>query len=62
MKQNFVRFGIAAAMLALTLAACAPALAQSPTPPPAPSTSAGALTEVTVVMGYIPNVQFAPWY
>jgi NitT/TauT family transport system substrate-binding protein len=61
-KKNFVRFGIGAAMLALTLAACAPAPISAPTPPPAPSTSAGTLTEVTVVMGYIPNVQFAPWY
>ena len=28
----------------------------------APNAPASGLTEVSVVMGYIPNVQFAPWY
>jgi NitT/TauT family transport system substrate-binding protein len=56
------------ALLTLLIAACAPAPTAVPAPaspatdvvPPAPSV--GALTEVNVVMGYIPNVQFAPWY
>ncbi|MEW5718211.1 MAG: ABC transporter substrate-binding protein [Chloroflexota bacterium] len=41
----------------------------APTPAPAPTTASpktapppSSLTEVSVVMGYIPNVQFAPWY
>lgn len=36
-----------------------------PTPTSVPTTTpvpSGQLTEVTVVMGYIPNVQFAPWF
>jgi NitT/TauT family transport system substrate-binding protein len=41
-------------MASAILAACAPA---TPTATPTPST-----TEVSVVMGYIPNVQFAPWF
>ena len=62
-------------LIAFLLAACAPGTAPSPTVMPntaptlsapsvaAPTTSAsGALTQVSVVMGYIPNVQFAPFY
>src|SRR5262245_38415618 len=48
-------FGLVLVMLFLVGAiACAPQ-----TPPPA---SPAALTEVSVVMGYIPNVQFAPFF
>lgn len=42
------------ALLTLTAIACAP------TAPPATNTPA--LTDVTVVMGYVPNVQYAPFY
>lgn len=41
-------------VLCLFVSACAPA---TPTAQPTATT-----TEVSVVMGYIPNVQFAPWY
>lgn len=53
------------------LVACS---SSTPTPTPLPTSakptvvptavpvSPGPLTEVTVVMGYIPNVQFAPWF
>lgn len=41
-------------LLTLTAIACAP------TAPPATNTPA--LTDVTVVMGYVPNVQYAPFY
>jgi NitT/TauT family transport system substrate-binding protein len=37
-----------------------PTVALPPTVPPTLTT--GALSEVTIVMGYIPNVQFAPFY
>lgn len=40
----------------ILFAACAP----SPTPTSAPTTAP--LTQVSVVMGYVPNVQFAPFY
>ncbi|MBI4788051.1 MAG: ABC transporter substrate-binding protein [Chloroflexi bacterium] len=75
MKSNLVRCMIILVALsgALLLAACAPA--STPTTAPLPTTiapttaptapptlSAAGLTEVTVVMGYIPDVQFAPWY
>jgi len=43
---------IALLILALAMAACAPAA----TPPPQ------TVNEVTIAMGYIPNVQFAPFY
>ncbi len=43
------------AMLAFAIAACA-----SAAPPPA--STAAPITEVTVVMGYIPNVQYAPFF
>ncbi len=68
MKPNVIVAGLGA--LALALAACT--TAPTPLPPtraPAPTTTsktmaapASGLTEVSVVMGYIPNVQFAPWY
>jgi putative riboflavin transport system substrate-binding protein len=41
-------------LLVVFVTACAP----SATPAPA----ASAVTEVTVVMGFVPHVQFAPWY
>jgi len=54
--------------LSLVLAACA-APGNAPTaspasgsPTPAPSATAGDLVPVTLAMGYVPNVQFAPLY
>ncbi len=44
-------------VIGLLLVACS----NTPTVVP-PSSSNNPLTEVSVVMGYIPNVQFAPWY
>jgi len=38
----------------VSMAACAPAAAPTPTTAP--------LTEVTLVMGYVPNIQYAPFY
>ncbi len=64
-------------LLVLGASACAPTPTVSPSPASpiapltapataptnAPATAAsGNLTQVTVVMGYVPNVQFAPWY
>ncbi len=49
-------FFIALALLAL--AACAPTQAAGNTP----NSGTPALTQVTVAMGYIPNVQFAPYF
>ncbi len=64
-------------VFAFGVSACAPTptaspLPAAPTAPPAapataptnaPATAASNnLTQVTVVMGYVPNVQFAPWY
>ena len=37
-------------------------VACSSTPAPTATNTASGVTEVSVVMGYIPNVQFAPWY
>jgi NitT/TauT family transport system substrate-binding protein len=54
-----------AILIALAATACAPQPAATPTPQPKPAATAAptaTLTEVSVVMGYIPNVQFAPWY
>lgn len=61
------------AILIIGIAACAsptaaPATAAPTKVPAAAATSAPTaaapanLTEVTVVMGYVPNIQFAPWY
>jgi len=72
-KQSPSHLGIASSqktLLAMTtlllLSACATAPTPQPTataPKPTPSTPTRApLTEVSVVMGYIPHVQFAPWY
>lgn len=47
------------------IAACAPVpapLAATPVPTAANTVSPANPTEVTVVMGYIPNIQFAPWF
>ena len=62
MKMTLVRFGITSIALALLMGACAPTPTATPAPTAAPPTSVDAPTEVNVVMGYIPNVQFAPWY
>ena len=52
-----LKFSFAISTLALLLTACsAPPPTVAPKPTPAP------LTDVSVVMGYIPNVQFAPWF
>ena len=70
MKTNLLRTVLASLLLAL-IAACstaptpAPPLPTAPAPtaaPPKATTPASSLTEVNVVMGYIPNVQFAPWF
>ncbi len=56
---------IALLALCLLIAACSSAPTAVPTKQPTPTqtaTPSAALTEVNVVMGYIPNVQFAPWY
>jgi NitT/TauT family transport system substrate-binding protein len=57
-----IGFRFVFAIFALAIAACAPAPTPLPTPTTAPTASADTLTSVSVVMGYIPNVQFAPWY
>jgi NitT/TauT family transport system substrate-binding protein len=46
------------------LVACSNVPASTVAPPPTvpPTLTTGALSEVTIVMGYIPNVQFAPFY
>jgi NitT/TauT family transport system substrate-binding protein len=61
---------LALCLLALLIGACS--TTPTPAPPPtapvpmtAPTSApvpAGSLTEVSVVMGYIPNIQFAPLY
>ena len=59
-----------AQLSALLLAACSTTptpepprpTASAPASPTAAPTPAGSSNEVSVVMGYIPNVQFAPWY
>lgn len=65
--QNVIAVGV----LVVLVTACSNPPTPTPTLPPktqptiaptsAPVTT-GPLTEVTVVMGYIPNVQFAPWF
>jgi NitT/TauT family transport system substrate-binding protein len=74
MKMNLSRIALALRPLAwlALLAACGTTPTVAPPPPPtvpAPTiappkvvTAPSGLTEVGVVMGYIPNVQFAPWY
>lgn len=57
-----IGFRFVFAIFALAIAACAPAPTPLPTPTTAPTAPADTLTPVSVVMGYIPNVQFAPWY
>jgi NitT/TauT family transport system substrate-binding protein len=51
--------------LAVLVVACAPAATPTAVPTPAtatPQPSPAPLTDVTVIMGYIPDIQFAPWY
>ena len=70
MKTNFLRTVLASLLLALIVACSSAPTPEPPLPTaPAPTTAppkatlpASSLTEVSVVMGYIPNVQFAPWY
>ncbi len=68
MKSYLVRTVAVTILLALAVAACAPSVTPAPSTAipggstPAATTGATALTEVNVVMGYIPNIQFAPWY
>ncbi len=70
MKPNFVRstyrwFVLAALVGAALLAACStPTVAPAPSPvaTAGPAASSAGLTPVTVVMGYIPDIQFAPFY
>ena len=53
--NSLTKFGTMCFFIALVaLAACAPAAAPPPTTAP--------LTPVTLVMGYVPNVQYAPFY
>ncbi len=64
-NSNRSIFLLVAGSLLLLAVACAPTpQASSPTAQPttAPNASTSNLTEVNVVMGYIPNVQFAPFY
>ena len=49
--------GMAGLLLALALAGCA-----APSPTPTPTPTAPAVEQITLAMGYIPNVQFAPFY
>ncbi|MDE3091955.1 MAG: ABC transporter substrate-binding protein, partial [Chloroflexota bacterium] len=62
MKLVFGRIGLTTLALTLLLGACAPAPTGGSTAAPTSTTSVAALTEVNVVMGYIPNIQFAPFY
>lgn len=74
MKKHWARvLLVLAAAFASTaaLAACSPTstpvppttTAGTPVPPAnAPTSGSGGLTEFSVVMGYIPDIQFAPWY
>ncbi len=51
--------------LGVLIVACTAAPASVPTAAPKPAlgaTTSAPLTEVSVIMGYIPHVQFAPWY
>ncbi len=52
--SRFIAFGLIPVLAAIFLSACAPAAPPTPTAAP--------LTQVTVVMSYIPNVQFAPFF
>lgn len=53
------KFNLCLLILAVLLAACASA---TPVPPTAIPPTAAPLTPVTYAMGYIPDVQFAPFY
>jgi NitT/TauT family transport system substrate-binding protein len=59
MKPDFRSF-IFGSILLVLISACSGV--QSPSTPAKASVASGQLTDVNVVMGYIPNVQFAPWY
>ncbi|MBI3913930.1 MAG: ABC transporter substrate-binding protein [Chloroflexi bacterium] len=52
-----IAFGI---VIALAASACATPVA--PLPAPTAAATSAAPVEVSLVMGYIPHVQFAPWY
>jgi NitT/TauT family transport system substrate-binding protein len=66
-RSNVIRAFATCVILAVAtigIAACAtPTAAPSAAATVAPAAAAPSqLTEVTVVMGYVPNIQFAPWY
>lgn len=58
------RFPILLLVLGLGLAACAPAQSSAPSglPSSSPSGSAASLQQVTLLLGFRPDVQFAPFY
>lgn len=69
--MNWKSFATVLVLPALALVAVACAATTPPAPTAAPTSAAASaaaatnapnLTQVTVVMGYIPNVQFAPWF
>lgn len=53
---------ILTALLLLTLTGCVPAASPAPTTPATNGPTATALTPLELAMGYIPSVQFAPFY
>jgi NitT/TauT family transport system substrate-binding protein len=64
-KGSFIRRTLCTIGLALVAAGCAaPASPTAPASPAAatPQPASGNLTQVNVVMGYIPNIQFAPFF
>lgn len=54
MRYRFHGWSLLVLLAGLSIAACAPAAVPTPTAAP--------LTPITVVMGYIPNVQYAPFF
>jgi NitT/TauT family transport system substrate-binding protein len=55
--HNYLRLTLIGLCITLLLAACAPAAAPAPTSTPTP-----ALVDISLPVGYIPNIQFAPLY